>query len=61
MQAADPKGRADKDALVTSVHLFKGTAPASHELVSISEETELSAQLASSASAQNDDGPDKGK
>jgi hypothetical protein len=63
MQAADDKGRQDKDALVTSVHLYKSTTPLSHELVAISDATELSAQLASNgdAPAQKDDGPDQGR
>jgi hypothetical protein len=59
LQAADPKGREDKDALVTSVHLYKVTAPPSRELVAISDATELHAQVASND--RQDDEPDQGR
>jgi hypothetical protein len=61
LQATDPKGREDKDALVTSVHLYKGTTAPSHEMVAISEATELSSQVASNAPGTQDDEPEQGR
>ncbi len=37
----------DRDALVTSVHVYKTTTPSARELVPVSESTDLSVQLAS--------------
>lgn len=45
----------DRDALVTSIHIFKSSTPKGKELVSISDLTDLSAQLASNDDAQDDD------
>jgi hypothetical protein len=45
-------GAVDRDALVTSVHVYKHTSAMSRELVAISDFTNLSAQLAA-----NDDAP----
>ena len=47
MQAQE-EGNLDRDALVTSIHFFKHAAPQARELVSISEATDMSAELASS-------------
>jgi hypothetical protein len=44
-QARAP-GVTDRDALVSSVLLYRETAPSNHDLVSISEDTDLSVQLA---------------
>ena len=48
MQAQEP-GTTDKDALVSSVQVFKNTKPANRELSAISEDTDLSVQLASNS------------
>ncbi len=52
-------GGVDKDALVTSVHVYKHTTPMSRELVAISDMTNLSAQLAANDDARNDDQENK--
>ncbi len=44
----------DKDALISSVQIFKSTKPASRELSAISEDTDLSVQLASNAATARD-------
>ena len=44
----------DKDALVSSVQIFKSTKPASRELSAISEDTDLSVQLASNTATSRD-------
>jgi hypothetical protein len=49
MQAKDGGEAKERDALVSAVHVYKTTAPASRDLVSISEDTDLSVQLASNA------------
>lgn len=46
LQAKEP-GVTDRDALVSAVLLYKNTTPANRDLVSISEETDLSVQVAS--------------
>jgi hypothetical protein len=46
LQAQAP-GTTDKDALISSVQVFKNTKPANRELTAISEDTDLSVQLAS--------------
>ena len=48
LQAQEP-GSTDKDALISSVQVFKNTKPASRELTAISEDTDLSVQLASNS------------
>jgi hypothetical protein len=48
LQAKDADG-SDKDALVSSVQVFKNTKPATRELSAISEDTDLSVQLASNS------------
>lgn len=45
---------ADKDALISSVQIFKSTKPASRELSAISEDTDLSVQLASNTATARD-------
>jgi hypothetical protein len=45
LQASDSPG--DKDAMVSSVQIFKSMKPATRELTAISEDTDLSVQLAS--------------
>lgn len=50
IQAQEP-GASDKDALISSIQVFKSTKPASRELTAISEETDLSVQLASNSAA----------
>jgi hypothetical protein len=44
----------DKDALISSVQVFKSTKPASRELSAISEDTDLSVQLASNTATSRD-------
>ena len=44
----------DKDALISSVQIFKSTKPASRELSAISEDTDLSVQLASNTATSRD-------
>jgi hypothetical protein len=44
---AEESNSADKDALISSVQIFKNTKPADRELSAISEDTDLSVQLAS--------------
>ena len=44
----------DKDALISSVQIFKSTKPASRELSAISEDTDLSVQLASNTATPRD-------
>jgi hypothetical protein len=53
LQAQEP-GSADKDALISSVQIFKMTKPASRELTAISEDTDLSVQLASNTATSRD-------
>jgi hypothetical protein len=48
-------GAVDRDALVTAVHVYKHTTPMSRELVSISDFTNLSAQLAANDEAHGND------
>jgi uncharacterized protein YaiE (UPF0345 family) len=47
LQSPEDTEKKDRDALVTAVHVYKRTAPTKRELVSISDETDLSVQLAS--------------
>jgi hypothetical protein len=55
LQAPAPAGAADdKDALISSVQIFKSTKPASRELSAISEDTDLSVQLASNTATSRD-------
>ena len=51
LQATDT-GATDKDALVSSIQLFKSSKPASRELSVISEDTDLSVQLASNTATE---------
>ena len=44
----------DRDALISSVQIWKSTKPASRELSAISEETDLSVQLASNTATPRD-------
>lgn len=44
----------DRDALVSSVHVYKTLAPADRPLVAITEDTDLSVQLASNIDVKND-------
>lgn len=44
----------DKDALISSVQIWKSTKPASRELSAISEDTDLSVQLASNTATSRD-------
>jgi hypothetical protein len=44
----------DRDALVSTVHVFKTLTPAERPLVAISEDTDLSVQLASNAGAHEE-------
>lgn len=44
----------DRDALVSSVHVYKTVTPAERPLVAISEDTDLSVQLASNIDVKND-------
>jgi len=44
-------GVADRDALVSSIQVFRNQKPAARELTAISEDTDLSVQLASSSAA----------
>lgn len=53
LQAQEP-GTADKDALISSVQIFKTTKPASRELTAISEDTDLSVRLASDTATSRD-------
>jgi hypothetical protein len=46
IQAQEP-GTSDKDALISSVQIFKSTKPVDRDLTAISEDTDLSVQLAS--------------
>lgn len=46
LQAQEP-AVSDKDALISSVQVFKNTKPANRDLTAISEDTDLSVQLAS--------------
>ena len=50
---AEAPGVTDKDALVSSVQVFKKTKPAGRELSAISEDTDLSVQLASNTAAHD--------
>jgi len=43
----EPSSSSDKDALISSVQLFKSTKPTDRDLSAISEDTDLSVQLAS--------------
>lgn len=55
LQASQPAA-SDKDALISSIQVFKSSKPANRELTAISEDTDLSVQLASnfaSASARD--------
>ena len=62
MQAAARSTPEDKDALVTSMHFYQRTTPPSHELVAISEATELHAQIASNdPAATQDEEPGHGR
>ena len=51
LQAAET-GSTDKDALVSSIQVFKSSKPASRELSVISEDTDLSVQLASNTATE---------
>jgi hypothetical protein len=51
LQAAEV-GTVDKDALVSSIQVFKSSKPASRELSVISEDTDLSVQLASNTATE---------
>jgi hypothetical protein len=51
LQAAEV-GTVDKDALVSSIQIFKSSKPASRELSVISEDTDLSVQLASNSATE---------
>jgi len=51
---ASETGVSDKDALVSSVQIFKSSKPASRELSVISEDTDLSVQLASNTATSRD-------
>jgi len=51
LQTQDP-GTTDKDALVSSVQVFKNTNPANRDLSAISEDTDLSVQLASNSARE---------
>jgi hypothetical protein len=51
LQAQEP-GASDKDALISSVQVFKNTKPANRELSAISEDTDLSVQLASNSARE---------
>ena len=51
LQAAEV-GTVDKDALVSSIQIFKSSKPASRELSVISEDTDLSVQLASNTATE---------
>lgn len=44
----------DRDALVSSVHVYKTLTPAERPLVAISEDTDLSVQIASNIDVKND-------
>lgn len=50
----------DRDALVSSVHVYKTITPADRPLVAISEDTDLSVQLASNAGS-HEEGEGRGK
>jgi hypothetical protein len=54
MQAKDGEVK-DRDALVSAVLVYKATKPAARDLVSISEDTDLSVQLASNNAAHDDE------
>lgn len=59
IQAAGGEAK-DRDALVTALHVYKTTAPTKRELVAISEDTDLSVQLASATArdeASSGEGP----
>ena len=47
-------GASDKDALISSVQIFKSTKPASRALSAITEDTDLSVQLASNTATSRD-------
>jgi hypothetical protein len=49
---ATETGSTDKDALVSSIQVFKSSKPASRELSVISEDTDLSVQLASNTATE---------
>ena len=49
---ASETGTVDKDALVSSIQIFKSSKPASRELSVISEDTDLSVQLASNTATE---------
>lgn len=55
LQANDDKP-AERDALVSSVLVYKSTTPAQRDLVAISEDTDLSVQLASNAGGGEGEG-----
>jgi hypothetical protein len=52
---------ADRDALVSSVHVYKTVTPSQRPLVAISEDTDLSVQLASNDGPSKDEGNGTGK
>jgi hypothetical protein len=52
IQAKEPNV-SDKDALISSIQVFKSTKPATRELTAISEDTDLSVQLASNSAASS--------
>lgn len=54
MQATQEPAASDKDALISSIQVFKSTKPASRELTAISEDTDLSVQLASNSASARD-------
>jgi hypothetical protein len=45
----------DKDALISSIQVWKSTKPAMRELSAISEDTDLSVQLAANSAASGRD------
>jgi hypothetical protein len=54
IQAQEPSGSGDKDALISSVQVFKSTKPTDRDLTAISEDTDLSVQLASNTARDNE-------
>lgn len=53
LQATQEPAAADKDALISSIQVFKNTKPATRELSAISENTDLSVQLAANSAASS--------
>jgi hypothetical protein len=54
IQAAQEPKAADKDALISSIQVWKNTQPGTRELSAISEDTDLSVQLASNSANARD-------